>query len=159
MAKSKSSLSKNNLLTALLYVLVGVMFIVFRGSMLKWGLTIIGALAIVYGIFLIASKQVVAGIIYMLVGIAIIVGAWLYFGYVILIIGALLIVRGVIDLIQGTTKKKANAINILIAILTIIVGILLIVSKWVVLDWFFIIVGAVLIVDGVLALFGKKPVK
>ena len=158
MAKAKKSLSSNILLTALLYILVGVMFIVFRGSLLKWGLTIIGALAIIYGIFLIANKQVVAGIIYMLVGIAVILGAWLYFGYVILVIGAVMIVRGIIDLIQAS-KKKSHAMAIVVAILTIIVGILLIVSKWVVLDWFFIIVGAVLIVDGILVLIGKRPIK
>ena len=43
-------------------------------------------------------------------------------------------------------------------ILGIVIGVLLIVSKWQFADTFLIVVGVILIVDGVLMFFGKKLV-
>ena len=46
--------------------------------------------------------------------------------------------------------------NILMAILTIIVGALLIFSHWFIIDWFFTLLGVLFILDGALALLGKR---
>ena len=159
MAKKSSSKSKsisnNTLLTALLYTLVGIMFIVFRSATLKWGLVAIGALTIVYGIIMIVNKNLVSGIIYLIIGILLIISAFLFLSYVLIALGALLVIQGIVYMLKELRGKK-RTLNIIVALVTIIIGILLIVSKFVFFDWFLIIIGIVLIVDGILMLLGVK---
>ena len=42
MAKSKSKKNNGDLFMALLYIVLGILFIVFRGGMLNWMMTIAG---------------------------------------------------------------------------------------------------------------------
>ena len=53
---------------------------------------------------------------------------------------------------------KKSRKHVIFAVLTLAVGVMLIVSKWALIDWFFIVMGVIFIVDGVLGLFGKKMV-
>ena len=156
MAKRKKQSSTDAIIMAILYIVIGILFIAFRSALLNWMLTATGILAIAYGIYLIVKKQLVLGIIFAVVGVVLILGGWLFLTIVLIILGVLLIVYGVKDLVELLQAKgKTPVIPVLVACLTIIAGILLVVSKWAFLDWFFIVIGALLIVDGVLALIKK----
>ena len=74
-----------------------------------------------------------------------------------IVFGVLIAVKGVIALLDAVKAK--NVANILVAVVTVAVGVMLIISKWVMLDWFFIALGVIFIINGALALFGKKLVK
>ncbi len=155
MAKNSKKLSTGTILAALLYIIIGAMFIVFRSSMLGWALTVAGILAIAYGIYLSFNKQLVLGIIFAVVGVLLIVGGWVFLNIILIVFGVLLVVYGVKGLIEALQKKKKAVFPIVVSILTIVAGILFIVSKWALVDWMFIIIGAVLIIDGILALINK----
>ena len=155
MAKNSKKLSTGTILAALLYIIIGAMFIVFRSSMLGWALTDAGILAIAYGIYLSFNKQLVLGIIFAVVGVLLIVGGWVFLNIILIVFGVLLVVYGVKGLIEALQKKKKAVFPIVVSILTIVAGILFIVSKWALVDWMFIIIGAVLIIDGILALINK----
>ena len=43
-------------------------------------------------------------------------------------------------------------LGMLYAVITLVLGILLILSKWVMLNWFFVIIGIIFIADGISAL-------
>lgn len=153
MAKSKKHVS-NNVVYALLYILIGVLFIVFKSSMFNWLMTIVGVVFIALGVIDILHKNLTNGIIEAVIGIVIILGGWLFLEIVFIVFGALLIVKGATDLVKQFQGKR-DVVKIIIAILTIALGILLIVSKWVVLEWFFIVIGVAFILDGAFALLQK----
>ncbi len=67
-----------------------------------------------------------------------------------LVFGILLIVKGLISLIDGIKRKKA--LDIIFAILTLAVGVVIAVYKTGVIGWVTIVIGVLLIVDGVLGL-------
>ena len=154
MANSNKKVS-NGVVYALLYIVLGVLFIVFKSGMLNWLMTIAGTVFIALGIFDIIKKRLTQGIIEAVIGVVIILGGWLFVEIVLLVFGALLIVKGVTDLIKACQSKSKDFSKILCAVITAIVGILLVVAKWVTLDWFFIVLGAVFIIDGLFALFNK----
>lgn len=154
MAKSSSKVT-NNMVYALLYVVVGILFIVFKSGMLNWLMTIIGVVFIALGVYDIIKKKITNGIIEAAIGVVVIVGGWVFVEIVLIVFGALLIVKGVTDLIS-LFKGSKNVISIIVAILTIALGVLLIVSKWVALDWMFIVIGIVFIVEGAFSLFSER---
>ncbi len=154
MANSNKKVS-NGVVYALLYIVLGVLFIVFKSGMLNWLMTIAGIVFIALGIFDIIKKRLTQGIIEAVIGVVIILGGWLFVEIVLLVFGALLIVKGVTDLIKACQSKSKDFSKILCAVITAIVGILLVVAKWVTLDWFFIVLGAVFIIDGLFALFNN----
>ncbi len=153
MAKSKKHVG-NNVVYALLYILIGVLFIVFKNSILGWLMTIAGVVFIALGVLDILHKNITLGVIEAVIGIVIILGGWLFVEIVLIIFGALLIVKGATDLIKQLQGRK-NAVKIIVAVLTIAVGILLIVSKWVALEWFFVLLGIMFIINGAFALLQK----
>lgn len=153
MAKSKKHVS-DNVVYALLYILIGVLFIVFKNSILNWLMTIIGVVFIALGVIDILHKNLTTGIVEAVIGIVIILGGWLFVEIVLIVFGALLIVKGATDLVKQFQGKR-NVVKIIISILTVALGILLIVSKWVVLEWFFIVIGIAFILDGAFALLQK----
>lgn len=154
MAKSSSKVT-NNVVYALLYVIVGILFIVFKSGMLNWLMTIIGVVFIALGVYDIIKKKITNGIIEAAIGVVVIVGGWVFVEIVLIVFGALLIVKGVTDLIS-LFKGSKNVVSIIVAILTIALGVLLIVSKWVALDWMFIVIGIVFIVEGAFSLFSER---
>ena len=137
---------------ALLYVIVGILFIVFKSGMLNWLMTIIGVVFIALGVYDIIKKNLTNGIIEAAIGVVIIVGGWVFVEIVLIVFGALLIVKGVTDLIS-LFKGSKDVVSIIVALLTIALGVLLVVSKWVALDWMFIVIGVVFIVEGAFSLF------
>ena len=141
----------NNVIAAILYILLGVLFIVFKAGMLNWLMTIVGIVFIALGVYDIIQRRLTNGIIEAVIGV-VILGGWLFVEIVLIVLGALLVVKGASDLI-ALCKGSKDVIAIIVAALTIILGILLIVSKWAMLDWMFIVVGVVFIVEGAFTLF------
>ena len=145
----------NGTVYALLYIILGVLFIVFKSGMLNWLMTIAGIVFIALGIYDIIKKNLNQGIIEAVIGVVIIVGGWLFVELVLIVFGAMLIIKGVMDLIAAFRAKSKSVSRIICSIITLVVGILLILAKWVALDWFFIVLGAVFIIDGLFALLNK----
>ena len=89
MASSNKKVS-NSVMYAVLYILIGVLFIVFKSSMLNWLMTIAGIVFIALGIYDIIKKNMTNGIIEAVIGVVIILGGWLFVEVVLIIFGALL---------------------------------------------------------------------
>lgn len=142
----------NNIIAAILYILLGVLFIVFKSGMLNWLMTIVGIVFIALGVYDIIQRRLANGIIEAAIGVVVILGGWLFVEIVLIVLGALLVVKGASDLI-ALCKGSKDVMGIIVAALTIILGILLIVSKWAMLDWMFIVIGVVFIVEGAFTLF------
>lgn len=154
MSKSKFTID-NNLLQAILYIVVGLLFCIFRASALNWLLIIVGALFVVQGVLCLTRKDTVGGVVGLVIGLALILCGGFFAEIALIVFGILIIVKGVLDLMNAL-KRKNNLIPLILSILVIAVGVLLVVARWVVMDLFFIVIGIVFIANGVLALVGKK---
>ncbi len=152
---NKPSLKSNNpLINAALYIVIGLLLCIFRASLLEWAMTAVGIVMIVLGVLKALQNELIEGVIMAAVGIVIILGGWLFVDIILLVLGIALAAKGVLDLIKALETKDIPPI--VGSAITILVGVALVISKWALLDWLFIIIGVVLIVDGVLMALGKK---
>ena len=147
MAKKNNT---SNLISAILYILVGVLLIVFKSATLGWAMTIAGVIFIISGVIDLIKKNWMGGAVSLIIGIAILVLGWLATAIVLLVLGLLIAVKGLVALIEEFRKKKLSVFGILFAILTIIVGLMLAFGNG--LDILILLCGIFLIVDGVLGL-------
>ena len=149
MATKKNS----ELFSALLYIIIGVLLIIFKSQTLGWAMTIAGAFFIISGVLDLIKQNWAGGAVSLIIGIAILVLGWVATAIVLLVLGILIAIKGAIALISAFKKKNANALDIVFPILTIVVGLVLAFGNG--LDILIIITGALLAIDGVLGLIGS----
>ena len=139
-----------NLFSAILYIIVGALLIIFKSEMLNWAMTIAGVFFIITGILDVLKKNYVNGGVSLVIGIAIMVLGWLATKIVLLVLGILIAVKGVVALLDALKKKKMDIIEVVFAALTVVTGILLAFGGLV--NVLFIIAGILLILDGVVGI-------
>ncbi|MBR6052521.1 MAG: DUF308 domain-containing protein [Clostridia bacterium] len=149
MASKKSKRVANALIYALIYILLGILFCIFRGRVAVWCVYAIGALLIVQGVLDMVNRRLVQGILEAVIGVLAIVFAAAITKYAILVLGVILLVWAVLRLFDSSFKGPLTMLYIVGAI---VVGVLMIVNAFAVLDWFFLVIGILLIVEGVLCL-------
>ena len=150
MAKNKNT---SEVSSSLLYIIIGVLLIIFRSQTLGWAMTIAGIIFVISGILDVVKKNWASGAVSLIIGIAILVLGWMATAIVLLVLGILIAIKGVVALISALKRSKKNIFAILFPILTIIVGIVLAFGNG--LDIVLVITGALLAVDGVLGLLGS----
>ena len=139
--------------SALLYVILGVLLIVFKSQTLGWAMTIAGAVFIISGVLDLVKGNVAGGAVSLIIGIAILVLGWTAVTIVLLVLGILMAVKGLVSLIQALKRKKKNVLAIIFALLTIIAGGLIIFGyASAIIDTVLLVAGILLVVDGVLGL-------
>ena len=148
---------KATLMTALMYIVLGALFIIFRAQLIKWLMVAAGVVLIAAGVWEIVKKDLVTGVVLIAVGVLFLLGfIEAITGIVLLILGVVLVAKGVLDLVNAFKASKVSVLSVVAAVITISIGVLLIVAKWQLVDWVLIVVGAIMIVDGILIFFGKK---
>ena len=153
MAKKTNS----ELFTSLLYIIIGVLLVVFKSQTLGWAMTIAGIFFIISGALDIIKKNYTGGAISLIIGIAILVLGWVAATIVLLVLGILIAVKGIVALIDVFKKSKKNALDFVFPALSVFVGLALAFGN--ALDWIIIIVGVLLAIDGVLGLIGSAKSK
>ena len=152
MAKKRKK-SNPELVSSLLYIIIGVLLIVFRSQTLGWAMTAIGVVFVLSGALDLAKKNYLGGAVSLLIGLAILVLGWAAAQIVLLVLGVLIAVKGFFALVDVLGRKKKNALTVLFPILTIAVGLMLAFGNG--LDIVILITGILLAVDGVLGLAGS----
>ncbi len=150
----KLTIQTDNLFNSILYIGIGLLIAIFGMKLLDIAMTVVGVVLIVIGVLKVLKKNYIEGAIMAAIGILVIVGAWFFIEVIMIVFGVALIIKGVMDLIKSIQTKNTWAL--VSAIITAVVGILLAVNGAGVLNWLFIIIGAILIIDGVLLLLGLK---
>ncbi len=154
--KLKLDLSLNNVINCAVYAIIGLLLLILQGGSLDILMTVVGVLFVVLGVMDIVKNQVTKGIVEAVIGIAIIVCGWLIADIVLLIFGIVLIVKGAMEII----KNFKSGINALISpIVTVVIGVLLVVAKWALMDVLCIIAGVVFLINAALTLFGQSLAK
>ena len=145
--------SNSELFSSLLYIIIGILLVVFRSETLGWAMTIAGIIFVISGILDVAKKNWAVGAVSVIIGIAILVLGWAAAQIVLLVLGILIAVKGLVALINVLKKKKKNALEVLFPILSIVVGLMLAFGN--ALDIMIVVVGVLLAIDGVIGLIGS----
>ena len=145
--------SNSELFSSLLYIIIGVLLVIFRSQTLGWAMTIAGIVFIVSGILDLVKKNWAGGAVSLIIGIAILILGWAAAQIVLLVLGILIAIKGIVALINVLKRKNKGILEILFPILSIVVGLMLAFGN--ALDIMIIIVGVLLIVDGVIGLLGS----
>lgn len=148
--------NKNNseLFTSLLYILIGVLLIVFRAETLGWAMTIAGVFFIVSGILDLVKRNLIGGAVSLAIGITILVLGWVAIKIVLFALGLLIAIKGIVTLISVLTAKRKNALMIVFPAISILAGLILALAFESVLNIALIVVGVLLAIDGVIGLLG-----
>lgn len=149
MAKKTNS----ELFSSLLYIIIGVLLVIFRSQTLGWAMTIAGVVFVVSGILDLVKKNWVGGAVSLIIGILILILGWAAAQIVLLVLGILIAVKGVVALIDVLKRKNPGVFAVLYPVLSIVVGLMLAFGN--ALDMMIIIVGVLLILDGVIGLLGS----
>ena len=150
----KLNLSKNNLINCAIYAVIGLLLIIFKSSSLGILMTLIGVLLIATGILDVVNNQdKTKGIVEIVIGLVIIICGWMIANIVLLIFGILLIIKGAIECYQ---KYKLGINAILPVIVNIVIGVILVIARWTLIDVFCVIAGVNFIIDAVLMLLNKE---
>ena len=148
MEKKKNS----ELFSALLYIIIGILLVIFRTQTLGWAMTIAGIFFIVSGALDMIKKNYAGGAVSLIIGIAILVLGWVATAIVLLVLGILIAIKGIVALIEVFKQSKKNALDFVFPVLTVVVGVMLAFGNG--LDIMILIVGILLAIDGVLGLLG-----
>ena len=149
MAKKTNS----ELFSSLLYIIVGVLLMIFQSKTLGWAMTIAGIFFVISGVLDLIKKNYTSGAVSLIIGIAILVLGWVAATIVLLVLGILIAVKGIVALINALKKEKKNALDLVFPILSIVVGIMLAFGNG--LDIMILIVGILLAIDGVIGFCGS----
>lgn len=152
MSAKRSKAANRSLLLALAYIVIGILFCLKQGAVLNWIMWIAGILFIVQGVLDIVYRRTIPGIIEIVLGAAILYFGIALLNIAVLVLGIVLIVYSIANLFQ----YRQNFFTVLVNICTALVGVLLVANRWVAYNWFFIILGVAFIISGVLTLFDKK---
>ena len=121
----KLNLTTNNVITCILYLVIGILLCALRTGLLNILMTVIGILFIAYGVYDVIKNRdnIAKGIIEITIGVVILVLGWTIGTIVLLVFGILITLKGVLDLINNIKEKKGT-IDMINAIVTIVVGII-----------------------------------
>ena len=147
-------MKKNSeLVTSLLYVIIGVLLVIFRSQTLGWAMTIAGVFFIASGVLDLVRQNWAGGAVSLVIGIAILVLGWLAAAIVLLVLGILIAIKGVVAFLGVFKKGANNALELVFPILSVVIGLMLAFGNG--LDVLIIITGVLLAVDGAIGLVGS----
>ncbi len=145
--------SNSELFSSLLYIIIGALLVIFRSETLGWAMTIAGIIFVISGILDLIKKNWAGGAVSLIIGLVILILGWAAAQIVLLVLGILIAIKGVVALIDALKQKKKSLLGILFPILSVVVGLMLAFGN--ALDIMIIIVGVLLIVDGIIGLIGS----
>lgn len=143
-----------NLTSPLLYILLGVLLVIFKTQMLNWAMTFAGLFFALTGLIDLIKGRSASGVINIAIGVIILVVGWTLVNIVLLVLGIFIAAKGVMNLVEILKRPKKNALSVVFAALTIAIGVALAFGD--LLGDLIVIIGVLLIIDGVLGLFGAK---
>lgn len=86
------------IISAILTLVLGILFIVLKGQVVSIAMTILGVLLIVLGIMNLTTKLVAPGVVKIVVGALVILFGWVLVSAALYILAALLLIFGILQL-------------------------------------------------------------
>ena len=153
----KKKISGNEILMASILIIVGALFMIFKGEIISIIMTILGIRMIVRGIFDLMRGYTMGGVINIVFGALILGAGWLFITLALYILAACLLIAGIGEL-SGLLKERVKKLNLAVIlriaqpVIYILVAICLFFNQGGAISWVFTVAGLFLIVDGILGL-------
>ena len=150
--------NSEKLLQAILTIVLGVLFIVFKNDIIGITMTILGIALIISAIIDLVHKQVAPCVIKAVVGVVIIVFGWTLMSAALYIMAALLLIYGILLLYQMIKENKERienadkALGFIKPILYIVSAVCLLFNQGGTIEWVFILSGLFFVVEGIISL-------
>jgi hypothetical protein len=156
MAKKSNSKLKANITSPLLYIALGLLFIIFKAETLNWVITLAGAFFILSSIVDFIRGMNFSAAVNLFIGVVILVLGNTILDIVLIVLGLLIALKGLLELlvVMKMKKKKRNVLLVIFPVLTMVLGIALAFGN--LLGNLIMILGVLLVIDGVLGLLGAK---
>jgi len=140
-------------------IVLGLLLFLLKGEVISIVLTIIGILVLVSAFFDWKNQRTNTGLVKLVVGICILFFGWLFVNLTLFLLAAVIIIIGLKKIIQ---VKEQNPVNLSMQekvvvyakpVLTVLAGAILLLNQGGVIDWIFMAVGILLIIEGALEFF------
>ena len=143
-----------NISSPLMYIILGILLVIFKSQMLGVAMTIAGVFFIASGVIDLTKGNNFGGAANLIIGILTLALGNTIINAVLLVLGVLIAVKGLVDLLNVLKRKKRNAFLVIFPAISIVAGIALAFGN--VLGDLIAIIGVLLIIDGALGLLGAK---
>ncbi len=147
----------NKLLTSVITIVLGVLLMVWKTSIISIAITLFGVYLIILGILdLVNKKDETTAIIKLIVGVAAILLAWLLTAVAVITLGVILMLHGItliLDIIKANKQVKGLVPTIMlwaVPVISIAAGLFIAFGSG--MDWAFIVVGVIVIIEGIISL-------
>ena len=137
------------LTSSILLIVFGVLCIIFKQELIRYLISGVGLLLIIFGIIDLTKDKTNNGIIEIVLGILVIAFSWLILEVCLLLIGISVLAYSIrkltfaIKLTNHVDSIHKKVQLVAFPILAVVLGILLIISRWAFVNAVFIIIGAV----------------
>lgn len=157
--KKRKSNKSNELLTAIALILIGGLFIIYKGEVISIAMSLIGITLVVLGIIDILRSRVVSGVVKLVFAALVVLAGWLFVTLALYVLGAFLLIAGITQLIALSKLKIKKmtlpaVMHIAQPIIYILVAICLFFNQGGAISWVFILSGVFLILDGIAGIIG-----
>lgn len=147
----------NKLFRALMYIVLGALFIILKGEVISIAMTAVAFYLIVTGILALSKKMTNTGVIYLVCGLIVLFFGWVFVSVAVYVIAALLLIYGILQLINVSKLRIKGFKKYLEPILNIVIGLCFLLNLGNTINWIFYVLGILFIVEGILTLlFSKK---
>lgn len=157
MAKKSKSKSRMNITSPLLCIALGLLFVIFKAETINWVIMLAGAFFVLTSIVDFLRGMNFSGAINLFIGIVIFVLGNTILDIFLIVLGVLIALKGLFELLvvlRARKRKKKNILLVIFPALTIVLGIALAFGN--LLGNLIMILGVLLVIDGVLGLLGAN---
>lgn len=133
-------------------IVLGALFVVQRSGVIHTAITLIAAILLLSAILDLIKKQIGSGVVKGVVAVCVMVFGWLFVELALYLIAAVLLLNGISQLIQIVKEKPISYLPYAAPVFSLIAGSCLLFNQGGAVDWIFVVVGIVLIVDGILSM-------
>lgn len=147
----------SRIFSGIISVVLGIMFITLKGGVIGIVLTIIGLAAIAMGISDFVNKQTTPATVKCVIGILILVLGWVLVDIALYVVAGAFIVFGIYQIVSAVKLVNLCAppqkvLLFVKPVATLLAGLCLFFNKNGVMDWLFIIIGALILAQGVISI-------
>lgn len=146
----------NKLFRALMYIVLGALFIILKGEVISIAMTAVAFYLIVTGILALSKKMTNTGVVYLVCGLIVLFFGWVFVSVAVYVIAALLLIYGILQLINVSKLRIKGFKKYLEPILNIVIGLCFLLNLGNTIDWIFYVLGILFIVEGILTLLFSK---
>lgn len=136
------------LITALVSVLIGVLFVAVKGGVVSIAMTILGAGLIIWSIIDVLDKKIMPFVLKLVIGIVAIVCSWTITNIILYAFAGLMIAFALYQFYLLIKNNKRNFLDFLEPFFFMVIGLLLIFAQGAVIDTIFLVAGISLMVVG-----------